>query len=42
MDALQKLLDAINRRFGAVGAVLSVAFWLVVLFLALRSMLQHV
>jgi len=39
--ALQRLLDRINRRLGAPGSIVSVAFWLVVLFMALHSMVSH-
>ena len=39
LDRLEGWLKRINTRFGAVGSVVTVAFWLVILFLALRSML---
>ena len=39
MDGLQNILDVINRRFGNVGAIVAVAFWMLVLFFALKSML---
>lgn len=39
MDKLQNVLDRINSKIGGVGAVLSVLFWVIVLYFALRSML---
>ena len=39
LDELQRLLDRVNERFGSAGSVLTVVFWLVVLFFALKSML---
>lgn len=39
MARLRQLLAAINRRFGAVGAVVSVAFWLTVLVYAFITIL---
>ena len=39
MEAFGRWLTRINRKYGDAGAVVSVAFWLIVLFFALRSML---
>ena len=39
MDRFQAILDRINEKFGAAGSVLSVVFWLVVLFFTFKGML---
>lgn len=39
MERLRKTLEAINRRYGAVGGVVSVAFWLAVLAYAVAHIL---
>ena len=36
---IQDWLEKVNRRYGDVGSIVSVIFWLIVLVLALRSML---
>lgn len=39
LDRFQVLLDRINQHFGGVGSVLAVAFWMVILALAINHML---
>ena len=39
LDRFEGWLKRINHRYGAVGSVVTVVFWLVVLAVALRSML---
>lgn len=39
MSAFENLLEWINEKFGAVGSVVSILFWLVVLVIAIRGML---
>ena len=39
LHRFENWLKRVNARYGAIGSVVSVAFWLVVLALALRSML---
>ena len=39
METFSRWLARINRKYGDVGAVVSVIFWLIVLYFALRSML---
>jgi len=39
LDRFQVVLDRINRRFGGIGSVLAVLFWMVILALAIEHML---
>lgn len=41
LNKLQTILDRINDRFGGVGSVIAVLFWMAILALAIRSMLAH-
>lgn len=39
MDRLQELLDRINEKFGGIGAVIAVTFWMIVLAMAIEHMI---
>ena len=41
LEKLQTLLDRINAKAGGVGSVIAVAFWMVILYLAIANMLAH-
>ena len=39
LERAQEWLERINKRYGDIGSVFTIAFWLVVLAMALHSML---
>lgn len=41
LDKLQIWLDRINARWGSVGAVIAVLFWMFILYQGLAHMLGH-
>lgn len=39
LDRLQRVLDWINAKFGGIGSVCAVLFWMVILYVAISHML---
>ncbi len=39
LDKLQIILDRINEKFGGIGSVIAVVFWVAILYLAIEHML---
>jgi hypothetical protein len=42
MDSFQKLVDKVNERYGGVGSIIGVTFWVILYIYSLRAILEGI